>query len=155
MFTFRKSKKSLWIFLDVDGVLNRRNNWAKPFTLNPQNISVFRELLSILGTSYKYSIILTSSWRKGWCPRQQPPHLSALCDAVPIAHTLPLALADTDRGKGILTYMKQYNYTGARLTLDDDETLFRVEEREAINLYTINYLTGFQKDDIPKVRHLL
>ena len=55
------------IFLDIDGVLNRRIDWDRPYTLNDRCISAFGRFCQRLGA---VRIILTSSWRGGFLSRQ-------------------------------------------------------------------------------------
>lgn len=53
----------MYIFLDIDGVLNTTSDWKELYILNKKNIQAFATFVK------KYNnvkIILTSSWRTGW-----------------------------------------------------------------------------------------
>lgn len=50
----------MFVFLDIDGVLNKRTDWRKPFSLNNDCIRLF-------GEAYRGSrVILISSWKNGF-----------------------------------------------------------------------------------------
>lgn len=50
----------MFIFLDIDGVLNKESDWSKPFSLNRDCIRRFCE-------KYREArIILISSWKNGF-----------------------------------------------------------------------------------------
>ena len=52
----------MYYFLDVDGVLNRKSDWRKPFTVNQTCVNNFKKLIS---TDKDAHIILSSTWRQG------------------------------------------------------------------------------------------
>ena len=52
----------MYIFLDVDGVLNKESDWNRPFTLNSSCVNNFILLLKDIKDA---KIILSSSWRNG------------------------------------------------------------------------------------------
>ena len=52
------------VFLDIDGVLNTKESWKKPFQLNDDCISRFCNTL--LNQKAPINIILTSSWKNGY-----------------------------------------------------------------------------------------
>lgn len=62
-------KKVTWrlhgFFLDVDGVLNRKADWVRPFSLTPSCVQVFVQLVRKLEKSGTVDIVLSSSWRAG------------------------------------------------------------------------------------------
>lgn len=50
----------MFVFLDIDGVLNKRADWHKPFSLNNDCIRLF-------GEEYRGSrVILISSWKNSF-----------------------------------------------------------------------------------------
>ena len=59
-------EKVFTIFLDIDGVLNRRIDWDRPYTLNEKCVASFGAFCQRLG---RVRIILTSSWRGGFLSR--------------------------------------------------------------------------------------
>lgn len=58
----------LCIFLDIDGVLNRKSDWPNKFTFNETCFNNFVKLLMDLREQYNclLKIILTSTWRTGY-----------------------------------------------------------------------------------------
>lgn len=50
----------MFIFLDIDGVLNKESDWSKPFSLNSDCIRRFCE------KNREARIILISSWKNGF-----------------------------------------------------------------------------------------
>ena len=58
----------LHIFLDIDGVLNRKSDWTNKFTFNETCLNNFVKLLTDLKEQYNclLKIILTSTWRTGY-----------------------------------------------------------------------------------------
>lgn len=58
----------LCIFLDIDGVLNKKSDWTNKFTFNETCLNNFVKLLTDLKEQYNclLKIILTSTWRTGY-----------------------------------------------------------------------------------------
>jgi len=52
----------MYYFLDIDGVLNTKGDWSRPFTVNPACMANFAEVLRADDDPH---IILSSSWRQG------------------------------------------------------------------------------------------
>lgn len=53
----------MYIFLDVDGVLNTTADWKqKVYSLNPKCIEIFRSLINKMDNP---KIVLSSTWRNG------------------------------------------------------------------------------------------
>lgn len=52
----------MYIFLDIDGVLNKQADWKKPYSLNPQNIKAFGDAFAEM----RPIIILISTWKNGF-----------------------------------------------------------------------------------------
>lgn len=58
-----------YIFLDIDGVLNRSSDWKKMYTLNTECIRRFADFVKHL--KREVNIVLTSSWRTGFSYNQR------------------------------------------------------------------------------------
>lgn len=57
-------KRTLYFFLDVDGVLNsRQTNWTDSFTIDTTLLSYFNGLLEEARKLFNVKIILSSSWQ--------------------------------------------------------------------------------------------
>lgn len=55
--------KNMVMFLNIDGVLNRKQDWEVPFSLHQPCVDAFKEFLSEVRC---VRIILISSWRHGF-----------------------------------------------------------------------------------------
>ena len=67
---------NIYIFLDVDGVLNTKADWKNMFSLRNECISSFNNYLTELSAENDIKIILSSSWKKGFSYYiYQPEHL--------------------------------------------------------------------------------
>lgn len=136
-------KESLctYIFLDVDGVLNRKEDWRTMFSLNKECVNTFCKLLDQLNS---YRIVLSSTWRNG----SQMDKLKAY---FPIYGVTPTTTNKT-RQEEIEYYIKKNNVK-KYVIIDDDESLFTDKSR--INLYLVNYMTGITDSDIKKIKKML
>ena len=57
----------MYIFLDIDGVLNCKADWNKPYTINNKCLDNFVKLCKDLSKKYGVvKIVLTSSWKEGF-----------------------------------------------------------------------------------------
>ena len=52
----------MYYFLDVDGVLNKKSDWKRPFTVNSECVRNFKRLMEQDKESH---VILSSTWRQG------------------------------------------------------------------------------------------
>ena len=70
--------KEYIVFLDIDGVLNTKESWLRPFSLVDECIKNFCAFVKRDKISPK--IILTSSWKTGWSSiiENQTPQISEL-----------------------------------------------------------------------------
>lgn len=53
----------MYIFLDVDGVLNKESDWKNPFSINNSCLFQFASLMKMINEPH---IILSSTWRAGY-----------------------------------------------------------------------------------------
>ena len=140
----------LGIFLDVDGVLNTEADWHQPMTLNRRCVKAFQSAMELASTRFEeVSVILSSSWRLGWNPENQPRHLRELCRAVPIAGITPQAqsaLPKGQRGREIRYYLKRHEM-GAYVVVDDDIELFSRDDRVAMPIFLTDARMGFTLAD--------
>jgi hypothetical protein len=149
----RLEKKTMLIFLDIDGVLNSRADWAHPYTVDRANVKNLAELKKIFPCM---KIILTSSWRAGWSLDRDActPQVQALCS---VLSEYGLAIsgkteksADGDRLREIRHFLAgrpQKDW----LILDDDRSEFpEVPEQ----LYLTSPETGLTLADVKKIRKL-
>ena len=136
----------LGIFLDVDGVLNTEADWHQPLTLNRRCVKAFQSAMKLASTRFdKVSVILSSSWRLGWNPTNQPCHLRELCRVVPIAGITPQAqsaLPKGQRGREIRYYLRRHEMD-AYVVVDDDIELFSQDDRATMPILLTDARTGF------------
>ena len=140
----------LGIFLDVDGVLNTEADWHQPLTLNRRCVKAFQSAMKLASTRFdKVSVILSSSWRLGWNPTNQPCHLRELCRVVPIAGITPQAqsaLPKGQRGREIRYYLRRHEMD-AYVVVDDDIELFSQDDRATMPILLTDARTGFTLAD--------
>lgn len=127
----------MFVFLDIDGVLNTEADWKRLYTLNPKCVKAFVK-------RYKGSkVVLTSSWKSGYSP------LFSNCSA-PIQDLISALkdggisvvgrIEDGPRGTMIAKYVKEHNLKPDNyVILDDDRSEF---DRCPENLILINSKTG-------------
>ena len=143
--------KEYIVFLDIDGVLNTKESWLRPFSLVDECIKNFCAFVKRDKISPK--IILTSSWETGWSSiiENQTPQISELQDRLSIygcsiySRTKDLG----NRQKEILEYLKNH-LADYYVIIDDDETEYKGFELSGI--YIIDAETGFSKKDVKRIK---
>ena len=139
----------MYIFLDVDGVLNRESDWNKHFTLNPECIANFKELVKHIPDA---KIVLSSTWRNGIArDGKKAKHIEDLISMIETAgiHTVDKTAysPDGNRSREIEYFLKRHekdNY----LILDDDRSIF---DKGTSNLYIIDSIKGITSDDVTRI----
>lgn len=140
------------IFLDFDGVINtpfilnkepRLNNHVDKFVSNLQAI----KLLNWVYSEYKFDIVISSTWRLGLSLEELReillnsglnPEIKVLGVTPDLRHKkydhyirLPFKkhiYIHTRRGHEIDQWIKQYNYSGDFLILDDDADMWKYKK---------------------------
>lgn len=138
----------MYIFLDIDGVLNNKEDWKNKYTFNSDCLFNFDLLLQKLKKKYKdIYIVLSSSWRLGVSEEVLQPLTNILNkNNVQIVGCTPKS--NKTRQEEILYYIKR-NGIEKYIILDDDQTLF--PDKNAVKIYFTNYLTGLTKNDIKEI----
>lgn len=136
---------SFWIFLDVDGVLNREEDWRFPFRLNSKNVRTFQAAYASLQNICNPSIILSSSWRRGWNAANQPDYLKELCRELPIAGRTPVSPSG-DRGREIERYLARRGRPDSFVAVDDDPSGL-----ERLPSLIVSSKTGFTDRDAKRL----
>lgn len=139
----------MFVFLDVDGVLNRKEDWKTPYTLNNECIDNFAQAVK----GFDVKIILTSSWRKGFVSRGNPNNLPQIKN---------LEKKMLERGLSITGAVDRTNmsrmgaiqdflniHPGDYLILDDDLSEYSSRPKK---LYLVDSITGINKKDVAKIR---
>ena len=140
------------IFLDIDGVLNSKKDWKNKYTFNSDCLHIFDLLLQKLKKKYEnIYIVLSSSWRLGANEETLKPLLDVLDkNNIQIVGYTPKS--NKTRQEEILYYIKR-NKIEKYIILDDDQELF--PDKNTINIYFVNYLTGLIKNDIKEIINII
>ena len=142
----------MYIFLDVDGVLNTEADWAKRvYSLNPGCVAAFCRLLEKLPDP---KIVLSSTWRNGIArDGTTAVHIDDLIRALTPAGITGLdktgVAPDGSRSKEIDHYIRRHR-ADSYLILDDDPDLFDQKERTP-RLYLTSAKTGLTDADVKRI----
>ena len=136
------------IFLDVDGVLNREQDWARPWTLNRACVEAFGKYLQQLKEQAGVRIFLSSSWRKGFSTYEKcSPQVEDLKRVLaPYGGRIYGRTGEAeDRGKEIGDFIKAYHLDPATcIVLDDDKRLFKTPLPKGCKLCITDAVVGFR-----------
>lgn len=143
----------MFVFLDVDGVLNKKKEWVIPYTLNKDCLDNFASCFSKINAR----IILTTSWRKGFVSPGNPkntPQISKLerelvLRGLRVSGTT--SHSESDRSKAVREILERHPDT--YLIIDDDISEF--SDRGMPGLYLVNNKTGFTKSDMKAIQKIL
>ena len=142
----------MYIFLDVDGVLNTEADWArKVYSLNKSCTDAFGRLVKSIPNP---KIVLSSTWRNGIArDGSTAVHIDDLMQALAPAGIKELdktAISpDGSRSKEIDYYLRRHPQD-SYIILDDDPSLFEDRERTA-HLYLTSSQTGLTENDVVKI----
>lgn len=130
-----------YIFLDCDGVINRKSDWNKSFYFSPELV----KRIAKLSLQTRSEIILASTWRNGGIPDDLQAEFNKdganICDVTPL-------LKGRNRTKEIERYL-YFNQCDKYVILDDDKSLY---DSSTKNLYLINADTGITDLDIRTIQ---
>ena len=142
----------MYIFLDVDGVLNTESDWErKIYSLNGACVATFCRLLSCL---HEPKVILSSTWRNGIArDGTTAVHIDDLLKALEPAGIMFLdktgIAPDGSRTKEIDFYLRRHPEE-RYIILDDDPTLFD-QQKNTPHLYLTSSKTGLTEGDVKKI----
>ncbi len=142
----------MYIFLDVDGVLNTEADWTRRvYSLNEKCVDSFCRLLSEIADP---KVVLSSTWRNGIArDGTTTVHIDDLIRELAPAGINKLDKTgispDGSRTKEIEHYMRR-NPTDRYIILDDDPELFDQRENTP-NLYLVSPKTGLTDKDVKKI----
>ena len=137
------------IFLDIDGVLNTKSDWTRPYSLNKKCVQEFADFTNSLKD---VKIVLTSSWRAGFS--KDGNHLAQISMLVDALEEYGITIYDktpvTNKGRQaeIEYYMSRNDVTNY-LVIDDDVTLFDNPNR--LKIYLTDSAVGFRRKDAEKI----
>ena len=143
----------MYYFLDVDGVLNKEQDWRKPFTVNESCLNCFKELIS---RDKDANIILSSTWRTGLAvtgammDKDTPLNEYMKKWGLTIEGITPIT--NKTRQDEIEYYIRRNGVT-KYIILDDDRSLFPRETE--LNIYFTNYKTGLTSYDVKQILKMI
>lgn len=141
------SHNRIFIFLDIDGVLNTSAQWKRMYQLDDGCIARFNEYIRALSTKGSVRIILTSSWKNGFDPAgHHTPQIQALITklSIPILGKTENR-ADGDRAAEINDYIRNHKLEHEEcIVIDDDPDLFRSKLADNCKLLLTDACIGFQ-----------
>lgn len=131
----------VYIFLDVDGVLNTESEWKRMYSLNERCIKAFAKAVDACGEA---RIVLSSTWRNGFAyNRESLPHIKTLQEelrkyGLSIYGKTPI-LPGGNREDEIKEFISVYEVS-KYIVIDDDGSLY---SHECENLLIVNAKKGF------------
>lgn len=146
----------IYVFFDVDGVLNKESDWKNKFYVDTSCVKVFGELCRNLEKIYgEVRPVLISTWRAGIS--------KSGTDAVQIGKLEETLAGEgikiygatpvTDKGRQAeVEYYIRRNSVGKYIVIDDDLSLFC--EPGKLNIFVPDYRTGLVQGDIKKIMKL-
>lgn len=142
---------NLYIFLDIDGVLNTKSEWNTPYALNNSCIKIFCDFVNTINLKHPAKIILTSSWREGFdASGNHLPQIHALINKmnayyVSISGKTPKSPND-DRLREIQYFLsRNAQPSDLYIIIDDDKTLFTFKDDS--HFYFTDCNKGFNEHD--------
>lgn len=141
------NQNTIYIFLDIDGVLNRESDWINPFSLNKECVNSFHALIN----SNNYKIVLSSSWRNGYSntnESQDGSFINHILESNGIYVSDVTPTSNKSRQEEIEYYINRHNISNY-IILDDDESLF--PNSENLNLYLTDFKSGLTLNDVKKI----
>ena len=146
---------TMYIFLDVDGVLNKQSDWKRPFSLNDECCYWFNTLIKDLPN---VKIVLSSTWRNGIArDGSRAAHIDDLMVRLKAAgiETIDKTATSPDgfRNKEIDNYLRRHP-ADSYIILDDEESIFE-EGKRTPNLYMTDNAHGFTEQDYKRLKKLL
>ncbi len=143
---------NFYIFLDIDGVLNNKADWSRPYTFNKYNLNTFDNLLRVLNKQLgrNIHIILTSSWKNSINDKKLFLPLNIILSSY---NAIIFEKTDNTEGKSrqeeIEHYLKQHPEISEYLILDDDEKLYYNISNK--HIFLTDYKAGLTADNVKKI----
>lgn len=139
------------IFLDIDGVLNTKESWKIPFSLDKDCIKTFSSFINKCKKSPK--IVLTSSWKTGFSslPEYETPQLQSLRKELAV-YNVSILGRTKDLGNRIaeINDYLQNHEVESYAVIDDDLAEYTREYLKKVSL--INAGAGFTENDEKKIK---
>ncbi len=146
----------MYIFTDVDGVLNTEDDWLRRvYSLDSRCVASFCKLLSNL---HDPKVVLSSTWRNGIArDGTTAVHIDELINALATAGIRSIdktgTSPDGSRMKEIEHYLRRHPEDDY-IILDDDIDLFDQKDKPP-HLYITSAKTGLTDADVAKILKLI
>lgn len=151
--------EEIYVFFDVDGVLNKESDWVKKYSLDYICVKEFSKLNSILKKQYNYvRYVIISTWRTGLnrgdeqLGSNQILNLKKVLSNEGIAIYDSTPLSDKGRQAEIEFYIKRNNVK-EYIVIDDDLSLF--DRPQKLKILVPDYKTGFTEKDLKKALKII
>ena len=118
--------KELYIFLDIDGVLNKKSDWACKYYIDENCVKVLGAIVSLVSKKYTPRIVLSSTWRAGMGSNSDSGPIADLKEKLAVYDLSIFDATPTStksRQEEIEYYVRKNNIEHF-LVIDDDESLF-------------------------------
>ena len=140
----------VYLFFDVDGVLNKESDWEHKFYVNEACVGVFAEICLRLKKIYgEVRLVIVSTWRVGISQNGDNTIQMQYLEKALKRHGLYIhgqtPVSNKSRQDEISYYIRR-NFVNDYMVIDDDESLYN--DLRCINIYIPNYKTGLTKKDI-------
>lgn len=142
-------RQSLTLFLDIDGVLNKTQDWKKGFVINSKCLVALCSLLERMSKRYNsVDVVMSSTWREGLSDIIEDTVLRAILQIprVRIAGTTPRG--GPDRQAQIEYYIRRNNVE-EYMILDDDPSLFPDISR--VNIFLTDCNQGLTEENVNQI----
>lgn len=144
--------KTIYLFLDVDGVLNNQKiiqESKKMQVIDEQNLINLNKLIKIIKTEYNCSIILNSSWQ---LVNENIDILKSYLNKYDLRIDDYLKIDNQkDKGELIIEYCNKYQIPPFNILILDDGMISEIKDR----LIKCNFNQGFTEVELKKAIKLL
>ncbi len=147
-------KEIMYVFFDIDGVLNKKSDWKNKYSIDIDCVKVFSEIVKYYKSRYsEVRLVICSTWRLGWANNMNNSapidKLKELFESMNLKIYDKTSISQKSRQEEIEYYIKRNNVK-KYIILDDDKSLFPCPDN--VNLYCPNYLTGLTKQDLKNIK---
>lgn len=115
---------TIYLFLDIDGVLNRQSDWRKGYTIRDECLEKLISLLRDISNDSSVAVVFTSTWGRmleSWWKESGLARLEDVPNLV-VKGSVYQPKGRT-REDAVRYYLRRHN-VGHHLILDDDRSLF-------------------------------
>lgn len=148
----------IYVFLDIDGVLNTSDDWKTKFTINEHCLKEFGDFCRLLSNKYsEVRIVFSSSWRAGLLNKgKTDTKLDRLLEIPGVNFYGKTPMSSNKTRQEEIEYYIRRNEVEMCIVIDDDASLFPVPSR--LNIIFTNCSTGFAlsnsvKKEVKKCLH--